>query len=153
MPRVSTATQTRQREELAGEAWRLLTEMLMSRKHRFVDVASSLDLTPGDLHTLLSLEAGVPRAMRTLAETLHCDPSNVTWLIDRLEARGFVERHTHVRDRRVKTVLLTAAGMDAQELAWGRISEAPAELTALSAEQLRELVGLLELVEPPPLGP
>jgi DNA-binding MarR family transcriptional regulator len=153
VPRALTATQARHKEELAGEAWRLLTDMVMSRKHRFVDVASSLDLTPGDLHTLLSLEAGVPRAMRTLAETLHCDPSNVTWLIDRLEARGFVERHTHVRDRRVKTVLLTDSGIDAQAQAWGRISEAPAELNALSADQLRELVDLLSLIEPPPLGP
>jgi DNA-binding MarR family transcriptional regulator len=127
--------------------------MFMSRKHRFVDVASSLDLTPGDLHTLLSLEAGVPRAMRTLAETLHCDPSNVTWLIDRLEARGFVERHTHIRDRRVKTVLLTEAGIEAQSRARDGISEAPAELAALPADQLRDLVGLLQQVEPPPLGP
>ncbi len=152
MPRASTVSET-ERQALAGEAWRLLTEMVMTRKYRFVDVASSLDLTPGDLHTLLSLEPGVPRAMRTLAETLHCDPSNVTWLIDRLEARGFVERQTHVRDRRVKTVLLTDAGIDAQAEARGRISEAPAELVALPVDELRTLVGILDQVEPPPLGP
>ena len=93
-------------DALAGEAWRLISEMVMSRRHRIVEVAASLDLTPGDLHTLLALESGTPRAMRTLAETLHCDPSNVTWLIDRLEGHGLVERRTHLRDRRVKLSLI-----------------------------------------------
>jgi DNA-binding MarR family transcriptional regulator len=140
------------KEALAGEAWRLISEMFMARRHRFVDVASSLDLTPGDLHTLLSLEPGTPRAMRTLADTLHCDPSNVTWLIDRLEGRGLVERRTHLRDRRVKTVVLTDAGIEAQTTARARISEAPAELAALDPGDLERLVGILEQVEPPPLG-
>ena len=139
-------------EALAGEAWRLISEMFMSRWHRFVDVAASLDLTPGDLHTLLSLEPGTPRAMRTLAETLHCDPSNVTWLIDRLEGHGFVERRTHLRDRRVKTVVLTQAGMQAQETARLRMAEAPAELAALDEGDLERLVKILDQVEPPPLG-
>jgi DNA-binding MarR family transcriptional regulator len=141
-----------EREQLAGEAWRLISEMFMARRHFFVDVAASLDLTPGDLHTLLSLEPGLPRAMRTLATTLHCDPSNVTWLIDRLEGHGFVERRTHLRDRRVKTVVLTDAGVEAQETARRRISEAPAELTKLPAGDLKRLVEILEQVPPPPLG-
>src|SRR6476620_7170990 len=110
--------------------------MFMSRRHRFDDVATSLDLTPGDLHTLLALEPGTPRAMRTLAETLHCDPSNVTWLIDRLGGHGLVERRTHLRDRRVKTVVLTPAGITAQETARRRIAEAPAELSALDGDDL-----------------
>jgi DNA-binding MarR family transcriptional regulator len=140
------------KEALAGEAWRLIAEMFMARRHRFVDVATSLGLTPGDLHTLLSLEPGTPRAMRTLADTLHCDPSNVTWLIDRLEGRGLVERRTHLRDRRVKTVVLTEAGIEAQAAARARISEAPAELAVLDAADLERLVQILEQVEPPPLG-
>jgi DNA-binding MarR family transcriptional regulator len=139
-------------DALAGEAWRLISEMVMSRRHRMVEVAASLDLTPGDLHTLLALEAGTPRAMRTLAETLHCDPSNVTWLIDRLEGHGLVERRTHLRDRRVKTVVLTQAGITAQETARRRIAEAPAELTALHRDDLERLVKILDQVEPPPLG-
>jgi DNA-binding MarR family transcriptional regulator len=143
--------ETGDKQALAGEAWRLISEMFMSRRHRFVDVASSLDLTPGDLHTLLSLEPGTPRAMRTLADTLHCDPSNVTWLIDRLEGHGFVERRTHLRDRRVKTVELTEAGIEAQAQARARMAEAPAELVDLDAADLQRLVAILDQVEPPPL--
>jgi DNA-binding MarR family transcriptional regulator len=139
-------------EALAGEAWRLISEMFMSRRHRFDDVATSLKLTPGDLHTLLSLEPGTPRAMRTLADTLHCDPSNVTWLIDRLEGHGLVERRTHLRDRRVKTVVLTDAGIQAQETARLRMAEAPPELAALDGDDLERLVKILDQVEPPPLG-
>ena len=42
--------------------------------------------------------------MRHLASLLKCDPSNVTFLVDRLEERGLVERQTDPADRRVKLV-------------------------------------------------
>ena len=138
-------------EATAGEAWRLISEMFMARRKDFVTIAASLEMSPGDLHTLLTLEPGVPRAMRTLAETLRCDPSNVTWLIDRLEKRGLVERQAHVRDRRVKTVVLTPAGIEAQHQIRSSFLQAPAELVALGEDDLATLVGILAKVELPPL--
>ena len=59
----------RDNEVLAGEAWRLISEMFMSRRHRFDDVATSLDLTAGDLHTLLSLEPGTPGTVAPTSTT------------------------------------------------------------------------------------
>ena len=44
------------------------------------------------------------------------------------------------------------AGIEAQTTARARISEAPAELAALDPGDLERLVGILEQVEPPPLG-
>ena len=49
--------------------------------------------------------------MRALAEAWHCDASNVTWLVDQLESRHLVERQVSTTDRRVKTVVLTDAGL------------------------------------------
>jgi len=46
-----------------------------------------------------------------LASLLNCDPLNVTFLVDRLEERGLVERQTDPADRRVKLVGLTTAGV------------------------------------------
>jgi MarR family transcriptional regulator, organic hydroperoxide resistance regulator len=50
-------------------------------------------------------------SMRHLAGRLQCDPSNVTFLADRLEQRGLIERRTDPSDRRVKLVALTPAGL------------------------------------------
>lgn len=51
-----------------------------------------------------------PMAMRHLAELLACDASNVTGIVDRLEARELVRREVDPADRRIKNVLLTELG-------------------------------------------
>ena len=48
--------------------------------------------------------------MSRLADTLSCDASNVTGLVDRLESRGLVRRQSSLQDRRVKVLQLTPAG-------------------------------------------
>ena len=48
--------------------------------------------------------------MSRLADTLSCDASNVTGLVDRLESRGLVRRQPSAEDRRVKVLQLTPAG-------------------------------------------
>lgn len=51
-----------------------------------------------------------PSSMRGLAKQRHCDPSNITGLVDRLERKGWVERGPDPSDRRVRQVSLTASG-------------------------------------------
>jgi DNA-binding MarR family transcriptional regulator len=48
--------------------------------------------------------------MHELAERCKCDPSTLTGVVDRLEARGFVERRSSPDDRRVKVLTLTDEG-------------------------------------------
>ena len=48
--------------------------------------------------------------MSSLAGMLFCDASNVTGIVDRLEARGLIERRPAAQDRRVKLLALTPAG-------------------------------------------
>jgi DNA-binding MarR family transcriptional regulator len=48
--------------------------------------------------------------MVSLARSLHCHDSNVTGLVDRLEQRGFIERLSNPKDRRVKLIALTKDG-------------------------------------------
>jgi DNA-binding MarR family transcriptional regulator len=50
--------------------------------------------------------------LRVLAETQHCVPSNITALIDRLEAEGLVRRVNDPADRRSRLAELTAVGRD-----------------------------------------
>ena len=53
---------------------------------------AGIDLSPVQCHVLHLIEPERPMPMGRLAETLFCDASNVTGLVDRLEARGLVER-------------------------------------------------------------
>ena len=57
-----------------------------------------------------TLKPGEPVPMSALADALHCDNSNITGIVDRLEAAGLVERRAHEGDRRVKAVVLTEKG-------------------------------------------
>lgn len=89
---------------------------------------------------LLSLE---PLPMRKLAQKLKCEPSNVTGIVDRLEARGLVERRPDPADRRVKVAAATDKGLRvALELRSGlRFAREP--LAALSDEERLALRDLL----------
>ena len=53
-------------------------------------VIREYDLAPPHWIALRAL--GEPKPMGELAKQLACDSSNVTWITDRLEERGLVER-------------------------------------------------------------
>src|SRR2546430_4992988 len=96
---------------LADQAWALLLQVAFERVHaHFAAVVAELDLAPVQAKALHELNAEPPISMRELAARLRSDPSNVTGLIDRLEARGLVERRPDSNDRRIKGLALTSAG-------------------------------------------
>lgn len=130
----------------AGEAWEALRTLLGQQRRRFLIVASELDLHPAQAGALLQLEPGQPRPMHELASLLACDNSNVTGIIDRLEARGFVARQVYEHDRRVKHVILTALGEDLRDQMIARVGRPPAGLAKLSAAEQRRLRDLLRRV-------
>src|SRR6185437_10521885 len=92
----------------ATEAWVLLRMLFGQHRRRFLLAASELDLHPAQAGVLLQLESPLP--MRHVAALLGCDNSNVTGLVDRLEAQGLVARRASDEDRRVKHIVLTDAG-------------------------------------------
>ena len=136
--------------------WRDLFTFFWSSGSRnaMVLVSQELGVTPGHVKALLELEPGQPRPMGTLAESLHCDASNATWLVDRLEERGLVERGTVPTDRRVKTVVLTPLGAKTRAAVLERLHEPPPELLALDREDLEELRAALAKLpkSEPPFG-
>ena len=77
--------------------------------------------------------------MSELAERLHCDNSNVTGIVDRLEDRGLVERRPAEHDRRVKMLAITPAGADIRARLAERLEVPPEPLARLSADDQRAL--------------
>jgi len=116
----------------AAEAWAIALEIVFSeRPPRVPAVAAQFDVSPMGLKLLYSLEPGTAASMRRLADTLFCDASNVTGIVDRLEARGLIERREDPGDRRVKLIALTDAGADARAEIRRRLHEPPAQIAAL----------------------
>src|SRR6266498_5396379 len=96
---------------VAAEAWGALLDLTMGQRNRSFRILQEFGLTPGDLRALFALDQETPRQMRTLARAWACDASNVTWMVDRLESRGLVERRMLPSDRRAKAVALTPPGV------------------------------------------
>jgi DNA-binding MarR family transcriptional regulator len=133
---------------LAAEAWGAVLGLAMGQRDRFFQVLQSFGLTPGDLRALVVLDARNPRPMRALALAWRCDASNVTWMVDRLETRGLVERRMLPTDRRVKTVVLTPAGARTKAELFERLQEPPDDFLALDRATLEALRDALAKLPP-----
>jgi DNA-binding MarR family transcriptional regulator len=145
---------SRRKEAIAADVWRMLAEfsIAMLQRGRHFEELKELGLTPGHLKVLAALEPGTSRPMGVIADACNCDPSMATWLVDRLEERGLVERTMLATDRRVKRVGLTTRGVEAKKLLFARMFEPPDELIALNRETLealrRELAKLPRMTGP-----
>lgn len=131
------------RDTPAAEAWGLLQRLMVGQKARVHAIASEFDLAPAQVHALHVLEPGCPCAMSKLAQALRCDNSNVTGIVDRLEARGLVERRPGERDRRVKMLAVTPAGEAVRERLAERLREPPEALAGLDEADARTLRDIL----------
>jgi MarR family transcriptional regulator, organic hydroperoxide resistance regulator len=125
------------------EAWALLTEIMMGQRTRMLAIASEFDLAPAQVMALKSLEPGSPKPMSELATVMRCDNSNITGIVDRLEARGLVVRRPGDRDRRVKMLEVTPEGAELRERVHERLSRPPEPLDSLSEDDARALRDIL----------
>jgi DNA-binding MarR family transcriptional regulator len=111
---------------------------------RVVTVLKELELSESMLGAIWWLGVSdSPMSRRELAVRLRFDPSNVTLIADRLEARGLVERAVDSRDRRYKAMRLTDAGKAIRQQVLDAITDA-AMFRQLSLEeqvQLNDLLG------------
>ncbi|MFG2556702.1 MarR family winged helix-turn-helix transcriptional regulator [Streptomyces sp. NPDC048581] len=89
-----------------------------------------------------------PLPMRALAGRLACDASNITGLVDRLEARGLVSRHADAADRRIKNVVATEEGREAVRLIRADMRATSAAFERLDEEGRRSLYELLGRLHP-----
>ena len=120
--------------------------LLGRQRRRFLIAAGELDLHPAQAGALMHLAAPLP--MTEIAARLACDNSNVTGLIDRLEARGLVVRRPSPEDRRVRLVELTEVGGRLRAEMLGRLGRSPLALERLSPDERVQLRDLLRRALP-----
>src|ERR1700736_2955879 len=100
----------RDKAALAAEAWKRMFDFFMRTGVQRGRVLARMGLTPNDARALSALDVPGGRTMRSLADEWGCDASNATWIVDRLEKRGFAERRAIAGDRRGEVGVLHPAG-------------------------------------------
>jgi DNA-binding MarR family transcriptional regulator len=110
---------------------------------------ATIGLSLAKLAALTALrEAGESLPLSQLAGRLSCVKSNITQLVDRLEADGLVSRAADPHDRRSRLAVMTAAGRKACEV--GTRIQHHAErvlLSELSSTERRHLASLMAKLE------
>ncbi|GAA2989027.1 DNA-binding MarR family transcriptional regulator [Streptomyces sp. KhCrAH-43] len=100
---------TSRTDPLTLEVIELIGTVVARYYEEYEQAAAAHSLT-GAQARVLGLLSVEPLPMRRIAQKLKCEPSNVTGIVDRLEARGLVERRPDPADRRVKLAAPTERG-------------------------------------------
>jgi MarR family transcriptional regulator, organic hydroperoxide resistance regulator len=127
-------------------AWQLLVRFFFAQREHLPTLDGELELSPIQCHVLHLLEPGRPLPMGRLAGMLGCHASNVTGLVDRLEARGVVQRRPSADDRRIKVLDLTPEGSRLRAQMLRRMTTGARPISRLTVGQQRTLVKILEVL-------
>lgn len=119
----------------AHAAWAQICELALHLRGHFTAVAAEADLTPSQAMALKQLDPAAPLPMTTLAAALSCDASNVTGIVDKLEARGLIARQPSDQDRRVKMLVVTQQGAQLRAQFLERLLNPPRAVLELSVEE------------------
>ena len=90
-----------------------------------------------------------PLAMKELGQRMHCDPSFITSIADTLEKHGLAVREPDPADRRVKRLVLTAAGADLKARLEDEVLSRTPWRQCLTREQRTSLLALIHTMSPP----
>ena len=137
------------RAALGARVWRSLFDILLQSAPRRTASLARRGLSPNDSRALFSLTLNEGRPMRSLADEWECDPSNATWIIDRLEEFGLAERRPAPHDRRIKLVALTEKGLKTREELMDEFHQPPPEFAALGRKDLETLERILKKLTQP----
>ena len=101
------------------------------------------NLTPPTFQALWVIDPSEPPpSMKVVAERLHCNAPNMTFMVNQLTDRGLVERAVDPADRRSRVLVLTPKGRRVRDEVV-RAALAGTPLAALNDSELRQLLALL----------
>ncbi len=133
-------------EQVARELSEVFSELLRRRIAWYQSVGNTFGLSLFQMGAMFHLYfEDAPAKMSEVAIAAGCAPSNLTGVVDKLEARGLVKRHAATEDRRIKMVSLTEAGTALITEFITRFAEPAPWMLALSTDDQRQLRDLLRL--------
>jgi DNA-binding MarR family transcriptional regulator len=112
-PELGVAPDAQVEDQDQGRYMVMLLEVAQSIQARLESVLGEIGLTSAKYQAIDALaRAGEPLTLSELAGNLRCVRSNITQLVDRLEADGLVKRVDDPADRRAVRAVVTPLGMD-----------------------------------------
>jgi DNA-binding MarR family transcriptional regulator len=130
-------------DALARRVWQALFDLLIRSAPVRTASLARRGLTPNDSRALFSLDPRTGRSMRSLADEWQCDPSNATFIVDRLEELGLASRQPLLHDKRVKLVVLTRKGEKTRTDLLQEFHQPPPEFDRLDRADLEALERVL----------
>ncbi len=94
----------------ATHLWLILWKAYEALREHAVRHIRSLGIGASDFAVLEALLHKGPTAVNTIGGLVHLTSGSITAAVDRLEAKGLVERQNDLSDRRARIVHLTAEG-------------------------------------------
>ena len=132
--------------EIEAEVIQLANALTVGIWRHFASRAAELNLTLAEAKALQHLEPDRSMPMRELAARLRANPSNVTVVVGRLEARRALSREVSA-DRRIKGVRLTPSGVKLRTKLERRLMVDHPAIRGLSDEQQRQLLRILKQLQ------
>lgn len=128
-------------DELPGHHIRRLHQIAVSI---FLQETEALGVTPVQYAALQAVANQPGVDQRTLARSIGLDTSTLAGVIDRLEARGLVQRNASPDDRRVRLLTATGDGVEVLAAVVPAMHKAQTRILApLAAGERREFMRLL----------
>ena len=103
------------RDQIVESVGYKLLQLALAMRRETASRLLSLGLTEAQWRPLWMLKAGRADTAQVLARLLGVDAGAMTRMLDRLEAKGLIERVRSLTDRRVTQLRLTATGEAATE--------------------------------------
>jgi len=125
----------------------LLVQLGTAVAREFSDQLAPLGVEPRHVGMLTRLAANEGRSQQAIGELIGLNPTQMVFLVDELEDRGFVERRRNPADRRSYGLFLTGSGRDmlrrVQEVARAHQQALGSVLSPQEQEQLTAMLGRL----------
>ena len=125
------------------EAFELTFRWWQEHRRYMGELQAATGLSPMEVHALRALEPGSAVPTVSLAQAIHCEPSNITSVVDRLVRNGLVERSSSDGDRRMRLVMLTGAGVGMRDTVESLLARPPSAITRLTPKEQLQLRDLL----------
>jgi DNA-binding MarR family transcriptional regulator len=130
----------------AGFAY-LLVQLGAYAATQFAEEIAPLGVEPRHVGMLTRLAANEGKAQQVIGDLIGLNPTQMVFLVDELESRGFVQRRRNPADRRSYALYLTDTGRDmlAKVQAAGEAHQARLG-SSLSADEREQLSALLRRI-------
>ncbi|MGM1060398.1 MarR family winged helix-turn-helix transcriptional regulator [Saccharothrix sp. Mg75] len=132
------------REDELEAVVRANQEVFMLTGDRIADVLAEHGLTHATAQALWAIDPDEdPPPMKAMAERLHCNAPNLSFVTNQLADRGLVERVADPRDRRSRVLVLTDEGRRVRaEVVRAALRHTP--LAGLDDADLKALAAILD---------